>query len=93
MSTAQETITDAEDEQEWELPDTYFDRIDGHWYVIRYGARPQIHARDCETCEREDSQSVCPNCQLSPAYRRLLADPWDRHEVCIDCGYDYTHAR
>lgn len=35
----------------------------------------------------------CPRCGLSPAYRRKLADPWDTHYVCIDCGHDYTHAR
>lgn len=41
---------DAEDDAD-ELPDTCRNPIDGHWYVITYGARPyQVHAVDCSTC-------------------------------------------
>jgi hypothetical protein len=40
---------DAE-EEEGEAPDTYLDGVDGHWYVVSYGRRPQVHALDCKTC-------------------------------------------
>lgn len=44
-------LTKIEEEEEGELPDSYLDRIDGHWYVITYVWNgPQIHALDCETC-------------------------------------------
>lgn len=34
-----------------EVPDSYLDGVDGHWYVCRYDRTlPQIHARDCATC-------------------------------------------
>jgi hypothetical protein len=43
----------AEDDEDGEEPDTC-QAPDGHWYVITYGrASWEIHARDCEKCERE----------------------------------------
>lgn len=41
---------ESEDDEPAEEPDTYQDRVDGHWYVVSYGARPQVHALDCVTC-------------------------------------------
>lgn len=39
-----------------EVPDSYLDRVDGHWYVIRYDRTlPQIHARDCATCAEKEN--------------------------------------
>lgn len=39
---------------EVELPDTVLNNVDGHWYVITYGAAPyQIHATDCTTCKKD----------------------------------------
>ncbi len=46
-------ITDHDEDDEDEAPDTYVDNIDGHSYVIRYDRTlPQIHANDCEKCAR-----------------------------------------
>lgn len=35
--------------------------------------------------------STCPSCGTSPAYHRSLADPWDTHDVCAQCGHCFTH--
>ena len=51
-------MTDAYDEDcGEELPDTYLDHVDGHWYVIRYDRTlPQIHAIDCQTCADNETE-------------------------------------
>ncbi len=54
---------------------------DGSHQTYGTGELVTITGRDC-----------CPRCGLSPAYRRVLADPWDRHEVCTDCSFDYSVA-
>lgn len=41
-------VVHAEDD---ELPIACLNNVDGHWYVVTYGAAPyQIHAPDCRTC-------------------------------------------
>lgn len=57
MTTDTTTNTDTIfDEDDYDLPDTCLNRIDGHWYVITYGRAPyQIHATDCPTCHDTDT--------------------------------------
>ena len=46
-----------EEEYGDELPDTYLDHVDGHWYVIRYDRTlPQLHATDCPTCADNETE-------------------------------------
>lgn len=40
-----------------EIPDSYLDPIDGHWYVCRYDrTAPQIHAQDCEHPNHQETE-------------------------------------
>lgn len=49
--------TQEEDEDEGEEPDTCFNNVDGHWYVVTYGRAPySIHAPDCSTCRSDEAK-------------------------------------
>lgn len=42
----------AERDEPEDEPMSCLNSVDGHWYVVTYGAAPyQRHARDCATCE------------------------------------------
>jgi hypothetical protein len=47
-----------EDEDIAEEPDTCRNPVDGHWYVVSYGARPyEVHAGDCSTCAADEANA------------------------------------
>ena len=51
--------TNDHDDDMGEEPDTCYDHVTGHWFVVTYGRAPfTIHAPDCSTCADEAERAA-----------------------------------